>query len=107
MGRGARSAYAMSSPNHTREYVTQLSLPGGEEPEAERAPDAREAVDRDGTDRIVDSPPLEQVDRQRDHHPGDGADEQRTRGRDPVTGAGDRDEATEEPVHRDAEVPFL
>ena len=55
-------------------------MPGGQQPEAERPPDAGEAVDRDRTDRVVDPPALEEVDAERDNDPGDGSDHDRPEG---------------------------
>ena len=75
----------------------------GEQPGRERPPDAREAVDRDSADRIVDAEPLDE--RHRHHRDGrrDEADQDRGPRRDEAARSCDSHERREDPVehHRD------
>ena len=83
-------------------------LAGGEQTEAERAPDAAEPVDRPGADRVVDAEVLEQVDAEdHDDTPATAPMITAPERADPVAGAGDGDQAGEEAVDGDAASHFL
>ena len=74
---------------------------------AKACPRSRHEVHGYRADRVVDAQVLERVGRPDDHEARDDADEERPGGAHPVTGAGDRHEAREESVGREAEIPFL
>ncbi len=82
-------------------------LAASEQAEAERAPDAADAVHGHCAYRVVNTEPLHHVDAEDDDDAGDQADHDRAERRDPVTGARDGDETGEEAVHGDAAVPDL
>ena len=56
----------------------QEVLAGGEEPEADRAPDPAEPVHCDRADRVVDPQPFEELDPEHADGTGDGTDTDRT-----------------------------
>src|SRR3954452_1994304 len=82
-------------------------LTGGEQTDRPGAPDATAAVHGDGTDRIVDAEVLDEIDADDDDHTGDQPDDHRAGGVHPVARRGDPDQAAEEAVDRDADVPLL
>ncbi len=82
-------------------------LAAGQKAETERAPDAAGTVDGERADGVVDAQPLHQVDGVDADDACDGADDDRSSGRDPVAGASDGNEACQEAVDGDAGVPDL
>ena len=101
----AHSCLSAAAPEQALDVSAVLA--GGEQADGPRAPDAAAAVDGDGADRVVDAEVLDQVDAEHDDDAGDDADDHRPGGVDPVARGGDRDEAAEEAVDRDADVPLL
>ena len=100
----AQSCLTAAAPEEALDVAV---LAGGEQADGPRAPDAAHAVDGDGADRVVDAEVLDEVDAEHDEHAGDGADDHRAGRVDPVARRGDGDEAAEEAVDRDADVPLL
>src|SRR5262249_43769679 len=66
----------------------QEVLTGSEQAEAQRPPDAARTVDRPGTDRAIDSQPLEEADGADHDHAGHRADDHGPQLVHPVTGTG-------------------
>src|SRR2546421_1628393 len=82
-------------------------LAGGQQPDAEGAPDPGQAVHGPSADGVVDAQVLEEIDAQGHHYSGDGSDDDGAPWRHPVAGGGDGHQPPQEAVDGDAQVPLL
>ena len=94
-------------PPQNRPFDAVPNWPVANRPTAHVPQMPAHAVHGDGADRVVDAQVLDEVDAEHDDDAGDEADDHRADGVDPVARAGDRHEAAEEAVDRDADVPLL
>ena len=82
-------------------------LAGGEQAQRPGSPDSAEAVHGNRADGIVNAEVLEKFDAVDYDDAGDGAEQNRAGGADPVAGAGDGDQSGQEAVDGETHVPLL